>query len=308
MRGRGGVSHSVPELEVPVAGGSLATFELCGGGDQQLPVVIAAHGITANSRAWVPVARELGGRVQLLAPDLRGRGRSNKLPGPYGMARHAADLLALADALGVQRAVFVGHSNGAYIVARLAADHPERVHAAILVDGGLTIPGLTGVDPQEFVDAFLGPALARLKMTYPAPEAYREWWRGHPALGRGDVLDADLVAYADHDLVGDEPALRSAVSEDAVRGDAGELFEMGAAAHRMTVPATFLCAPRGLQDQPSPMQPLELVQAWADEAPDRRRAVLVPDVNHYTITLGQAGARAVAGAIIAAAATVPASG
>jgi hypothetical protein len=42
------------------------------------------------------------------------------------------------------------------------------------------------------------------------------------------------------------------------------------------------------------MQPLELVREWAAEDPDRRRAVQVPDTNHYTLILGEAGARAVA--------------
>ncbi len=125
------------------------------------------HGITANSHAWLAVARELAGRVRVVAPDLRGRGASNALPPPFGMAAHADDLRALLDQLGAERAVFAGHSLGGYIVARLAADHPDRVRAAVLVDGGLTIPSAgEGVDPQEFADAFLGPALARLRLTF----------------------------------------------------------------------------------------------------------------------------------------------
>jgi pimeloyl-ACP methyl ester carboxylesterase len=297
------VSLNAPRCDVDVAGGRLAVFEFGsdrggeGRPDPGRPVVVLAHGITSTSHAWLPVARELAGEHRILAPDLRGRGRSNALPAPYGMAAHAADLLALLDALGIETAVFAGHSNGAYIVARLAADHPERVHAAVLVDGGLPIPGSEDAEPQTFADAFLGPALARLKLTFPTREAYCDWWRSHPAFARGEVADQDLVAYASHDLTGEDPELRSSASEAAVRGDAAELGQVGAAAYAMTVPAWLLCAPRGLQDQPEPMQPLALVRAWADGAPELRRAVLVPDVNHYTITLGAAGARAVADAV-----------
>src|SRR5581483_5457977 len=112
----------------------------------------------------------------LVAPDLRGRGRSNGLPGPYGVAAYARDLLAVLDAYDVGRGIVVGHSLGAYIVARLAADHPDRVTAAILVDGGLTIPGIAGVEPQTFIEGFLGPALTRLKLRFSTRDAYREWW------------------------------------------------------------------------------------------------------------------------------------
>ena len=293
----------MPQLEISVLGGTLAAFDLSAPGGEALPLVVAVHGITANSRAWLPVAGALRGRARVLAPDLRGRGASNRLPSPCGMAAHAADLLALLDQLSVERAILVGHSLGGYIVARLAADHPERVRAAVLVDGGLPIPGLEGSDPQAFIDGFLGPALARLKMTFASRDAYHDWWRAHPAFTHGDVAPEHLAAYADHDLVGVEPELHSSVSETAVREDAMELFEMGAAAHRLSVPAALLCAPRGLLDEPNPMQPLALVKDWAEHAPEQRQAILVEDVNHYTITLSAAGAKAVAAAVSSLAAT-----
>jgi pimeloyl-ACP methyl ester carboxylesterase len=291
-------SIPIEKLHVEVSGGTLAAFRF-GAERPAAPAVIAVHGITGNSRAWLPVARALDGRASMVALDLRGRGASNQIPPPYGIAAHAADVLAVLDHLDADRVVIAGHSLGAYIVARFAADYPERVERAILVDGGLTIPGSEGVDPQEFADAFLGPALARLQLTFPDRDSYRDWWRKHPAFADGDVADEDLVAYADYDLVGEEPQLRSSVAERAVRGDAGELAEMGRAAHRLEVDATLLCAPRGLLGDPTPMQPMELARAWAGEDPQRRSAMLVPDVNHYSITLGAAGASAVADAIAA---------
>jgi pimeloyl-ACP methyl ester carboxylesterase len=203
-------------------------------------------------------------------------------------------LLALLDRLAIEQTVAVGHSLGAYVVARLAADHPERVRAVVLVDGGLTIPGALQSDAQTFIDGFLGPVLARLRERFPSREAYRDWWRAHPALRGGEVADKDLFPYADHDLQGVEPELRSSVVEDAVRTDADEVLTIGEAAHRLTVPASLLCAPRGLFDEPNPMQPVELVREWAAEAQDRRRALQVPDTNHYTLLFSEPGARAVA--------------
>ncbi|MBV9839500.1 MAG: alpha/beta fold hydrolase [Solirubrobacterales bacterium] len=284
------------QLEIPVAGGELAVFRL-GASDHAEPAVLAIHGITASSRAWLAVQRALGDRASLIAPDLRGRGRSNQLPTPHGIEAHAQDMLAILDHLGLERALVVGHSLGAYIAARLADDHPDRVQALILVDGGLTIPGIEGVDPQEFIDGFLGPAVARLRMSFETREAYRNWWRSHPAFANSDVDDRDLAAYADHDLIGSAPQLRPAVSEQAVRADAAELFTMGEPTKRLTVSARMLCAPLGILNDDRPMQPLWLAREWAAAASDQRRVTLVEHVNHYTITMGAAGAAAVAEAV-----------
>jgi pimeloyl-ACP methyl ester carboxylesterase len=283
-------------LDVPVAGGTLAVFELGAGGEP----VLAVHGITANSHAWLAVARALVGRAALLACDLRGRGASSRLPPPYGMEAYTSDMLAVLDHCGIDRAVLVGHSLGAYAVARFATDHPERVRAAVLVDGGLTRPGIEGADPQVVLNAVLGPALARLEMTFATGSAYHDWWRAHPAFAGADVLDEDLVAYANHDLAGDPPELRSVVANDAVRTDAGELFEIGKPAHRLAVPVELLRAPRGLQNQPDPMLPASLAEEWASGAPTQRSVAEVPDVNHYTIVMGAAGAGAVAQSIVRA--------
>jgi pimeloyl-ACP methyl ester carboxylesterase len=283
-------------VDVPVAGGTLAVFRL---GDGAEPV-LAVHGITASSHAWLAVARALEGRATLLAPDLRGRGASSLLPPPYGMEAYTSDMLAVLDHCGIERGVLVGHSLGAYAVARFAADHPDRVRAAVMVDGGLTLPGLADVDPEEFQAAFLGPALARLEMTFATRPAYYDWWRAHPAFAGADILDDDLVAYANHDLTGEPPDLRSGVAKAAVRTDAGEMFEIGKPAHRLALPVEMLRAPRGLQNQPEPMIPAALAEDWSSGDPERRRVWEVPDVNHYTIVMGTAGAGAVAGSIVRA--------
>jgi pimeloyl-ACP methyl ester carboxylesterase len=205
-------------------------------------------------------------------------------------------MIAVLDHLGLERATVAGHSLGAYVAARLATAHPDRVERLVLVDGGLTIPESEGVDKEKFIEEFLGATLARLEMTFPDLDAYVAWWREHPAFADSDVAPADLEQYAAHDLVGDPPELRSSVNPQVVRDDGLDLFS-APDAERLAQPTMLLCAPKGMIDDPRPMQPLALVERWAEADLDRRQAVQVPGVNHYTITLGAHGARAVASAI-----------
>jgi pimeloyl-ACP methyl ester carboxylesterase len=291
--------------DVAVAGGRLATFRL-GAERPDAPLVIAIHGITSTSRTWLATAQALGERAALIALDLRGRGRSNALPKPFGIDAHARDVLAVLDRLELDRAVIAGHSLGAYIAARVATLAPERVDGLVLVDGGLTIPESEGVDPERFLEDFLGPTFARLAMTFPDGAGYRAWWGEHPAFAGTDIDPGNLDAYAAHDLVGSAPELRSSVNPQVVRDDGVDLFKVSDAL-RLTVPAVFLCAPRGMVDDPHPMQPLSLVQDWAARDPDHRRAIEVPDVNHYSIALGRHGAAMVADEIARAVAATSTS-
>lgn len=285
-------------IDVPVRGGTLATFRL-GSQRPEAPVALAIHGITSSSRSWLATGRALGDSAALIAVDLRGRSRSNDLPGPFGIAAHVRDMVAVLDHLDLPSAVIAGHSLGAYIAAALAVAHPDRVWSLVLVDGGLTIPESVGIDPEQFLEAFLGASLARLQMTFADREQYRAWWAGHPAFAGSDVDADQLAEYADHDLEGEPPELRSSVNPECVRVDGIDLFEVSDA-QSIAVPAVLLCAPRGMVDDPNPMQPLPLVQEWAAGDPDRRRAVQIPECNHYTIALGRHGAREVATTIVAA--------
>jgi pimeloyl-ACP methyl ester carboxylesterase len=287
----------IERVDVPVQGGSLAAYRI-GTTTPNAPVALAIHGVTSTSRAWLAVARELGDRAALIAVDLRGRGRSNELPAPFGMQPHARDMFAVLDHVGIERAVIAGHSLGAYIAAAMALSQPHRISSLVLVDGGLTIPGSANVDMEAFIEEFLGPTFERLKMTFADQQGYRDWWARHPAFANSDVDRELLDQYADYDLVGTPPNLHSSIEPECVRVDGVDLFTVDSQA--LEVPAVLLCAPRGMVDDPNPMQPFELVRSWAAADLERRRAVQVPDVNHYTISFGAAGARVVAGEIVAA--------
>jgi lipase len=292
-------------LEVPVAGGRLHVG-VAGPppGTDGVPVVLAVHGITGSHRSWAPVARHLGNAVTVLAPDLRGRGNSAGVGGPYGMAAHVADLVAVLDHAGCERAVLAGHSMGGYIVARFAAAAPDRLSAAVLVDGGLPLPVPPGVDADTLLDAVLGPSLGRLRMTFPSVEAYRDFWRAHPAFVPAEWT-ADVTDYVDYDLAppatgpGGEAVYRSRVSEDAVRADGRDLLDGDAgrkALEALADPCVLLWAARGLQNEERPLLPAETIAEARSQLP--HLVVLeVPDTNHYLILLGDREAAVVAGEI-----------
>jgi pimeloyl-ACP methyl ester carboxylesterase len=98
--------------------------------------VLLLHGLASSRRFWDLVVPGLAG-LPVVAPDQRGHGDSERPDGPYDGATVAADLRTALDALGISRAVVVGHSWGASTALRLAYEAPERVLAVVAVDGGL---------------------------------------------------------------------------------------------------------------------------------------------------------------------------
>ncbi len=236
------------EIRVPVAGGDLAVVRWPATAPDA-PVVLALHGITANALSWARVAHHLAGRATLLVPDLRGRAASAGLPGPYGVAAHAADVMAVADASGARRLTLAGHSMGAFVAAATAVRNPDRFSSVLLVDGGAGFPLPAGLDPDELITAVLGPAMRRLSMTFPDRAAYRDFWREHPAFA--DAWSPWVEAYVQRDLVGTEPELRSSCAIEAVRTDGMGQFdaEVLGAVHRLPCPARLLWAERGLMNE-----------------------------------------------------------
>lgn len=282
-------------FEVPVAGGLLKVVRAGPPVDDAERVVVAVHGITASHMAWRAVARELAAQrgICLLAPDLRGRGGSAKLPGPYGIGTHVSDLLALLDHVGAPTVVLGGHSMGAYVAARLAAEHPDRLSSLVLVDGGLPIPVPEDRDPAELLTETLGPAAKRLGQVFPNRDAYLAMWREHPAFA--GAWNSDIEAYVSYDLEpvtdGEAPgAVRSVVSAEAFKVDGEELLVDEAARtalDRVRAPVWLLRAPRGLlDDEKNPLIPLELFEKFAAARPEAHLEI-VADTNHYTILIGE---------------------
>ncbi|MFD9941663.1 alpha/beta fold hydrolase [Nonomuraea sp. NPDC059023] len=258
-------------------------------------LIVAVHGITASLMAWNAVAAHLPPEWSLVAMDLRGRGHSADLPGPYGLDRHAEDVLRVAGHVGAgPGAVLTGHSMGAYVAVLAAARRAfERV---VLVDGGLPFPPLApGADVDAEIEATLGPAIARLSRTFASADDYVAFFQEHPAFAGHWTPAAEQ--YVRYDLTGPEGALRSRAAGTAVREDGRWMrlkgAEIGSALAAIEAPVTLLRAPRGLLDQEVGMLPGPLAAHWAQRVPGLRDE-LVPDCNHYTIMFDERCAALVA--------------
>lgn len=282
------------DLQVPVTGGDLHALTWGAGGE----VIIAIHGITASAVSIQPLADRLADRYRVVAPDLRGRGGSAGLPAPFGMPAHAADMVALLDHLGVERAIVIGESMGGYVTVQLAVTNPERVARIVLVDGGLPlpVPDAALADPDAAVAAILGPALARLRMTFESRDAYQAFWKDHPALR--DVWNPYIEEYIDADLAGDAPELRSVVSEAAVTADGRDQLvnkDLQRLAE-IACPITLVRAGHDLLNGPNPLFSEEIVAECAAQVP-QLVVISAPDLNHYSLMMTDVGADLVAGAV-----------
>lgn len=116
----------VPTVEVD--GTRLAYREW---GDPDAPCVLLLHSLAETSGTWRTVGAALADEHRVLAPDLRGHGRSAHAA-DYSIERMAADVVGLLDALGIDRAAVVAHSLGAMVTYVLAPDHPDRLGPLVL--------------------------------------------------------------------------------------------------------------------------------------------------------------------------------
>jgi lipase len=121
-------------------------------GGADAPALICLHGVSAHGRRFRRLAEErLAKRFRVLAPDLRGHGRSGYEP-PWNIATHLADVLETVDEIGAEQpAPWLGHSFGGRLVLELCAVAPERVARAVLLDPALQILPHVGFDFAEDV-------------------------------------------------------------------------------------------------------------------------------------------------------------
>jgi lipase len=105
-------------------------------GDASAPAIVCLHGVGDHGRRFRRLAEErLANRFRVLAPDLRGHGRSGWEP-PWNLAAHMADIVETITVAGIERATWLGHSFGGRLVLELPHTLVDRT---ILLDPAIAL-------------------------------------------------------------------------------------------------------------------------------------------------------------------------
>ncbi|MDA8391469.1 MAG: alpha/beta hydrolase [Actinomycetota bacterium] len=134
------------------------------------PALVLLHGFTLTSRVWAIQFSQLSGTHRVVAPDLRGHGRSRAGSGGIGLDRMADDVSVLLEALDLRDAVLVGHSMGGMVALSVAGKDVEQRRGRV---GSLLLLGTSA-----------GPLVKRMGWALPVLRALRG---AHAPVGAAEV-------------------------------------------------------------------------------------------------------------------------
>lgn len=145
--------------------------------------------------------------LRVIAVDLRGRGLSDHPETGYSIAETGRDIVGMMDVLGFDQVAVGGHSYGGLLTYHLAAEYPDRVSKAVVIDSPAEV--------SPTVVEQVAPALERLRLVTPSwaeyiavvkrMPYYEGWW------------DPDLEAYYRADVViGEDGSVRSRLDPEKI--------------------------------------------------------------------------------------------
>jgi 3-oxoadipate enol-lactonase len=231
---------------------------------------VLLHGFAESSVAWYAWVPQLARRYRVVRPDLRGFGRStvpdDPAEFPWSVGGFADDVVALLDALALDRVHLVGARVGAPVAMQLAADHPRRVRSLSLVSGlarGEDVRGLRAGGEVVALSSF-SDQIRR--------EGLETWFArsGRARLGRGAA--EGQVDFWSRLMARSDPEVCIAMMKVAPRLDVVEALA------RIQAP-TLVLASSGSQ-----VQPLEATRAWQTRIAGSELRVLSGDSPHLAAT------------------------
>ena len=247
--------------------------------------ILCIHGITANCRCWDTLAEVLAPAYRVMAMDLRGRGQSDKPSQGYSLEYHLKDINCLLDDLGLERAVIMGHSLGAFIGLAFAAEYPERTDQLILVDGAGKL------SPEQFDEVFIAikPALDRLGQVYASADAYLEKMKEAPYIHPWSPV---IETYYRYELEEVEGGVRTNIDPAHIQEEAANVRQIDTALFypRIKAKVLILRAPKGLLSQKDLLLPDDVIEKMMNEIPDVQRFD-AEGMNHYGIVFQPHAAR-----------------
>jgi pimeloyl-ACP methyl ester carboxylesterase len=257
------------------------------------PVLVLVPGLTANLHSFDGLlAAGLGERLRVLAFDARGRGQSDRPESGYTMDDHAADLLGALDVLGLDRVALGGHSFGGLLTYYVAANHPERVERAVILDAPAELD-LSILDQ-------IAPSLARLDRTFASWHEYDEVIRSFPYWDGFD-WNAEIQSYyrADAEELSDG-SIRARARPEAIRAVIeGELVvDWEAVVGQVRCPTRLIRASRPFGPRGSgPILTADSARRALARLADARLVEI--DANHVTLVFTPGATRVVADEVVA---------
>ena len=237
--------------------GTKLYYEVAGGGG---PLVLVHAGI-ADGRMWEAQVDAFSAHYRTIRHDMRGFGRSLMVEGPYS---HHADLRALLDALGVERASFVGCSRGGGAVLDFALENQERVGALVLVGSAVGGFEFDEEPPEEWDELVAADEVGDLERV---SELEVRMWVDGPRRSPG------VVDPAVRDLVGEMNLI--ALKNEAL-GIGEELDPQPPAATRLSQIRAPTLVLVGEEDRPRILAAADLLER---EIPNARKTV-IPGTAH----------------------------
>ena len=174
------------------------------------PAILFAHATGFHGRAWDEIARRFPGQRRI-AVEIRGHGRSAKPDPPYAWRDFGRDIVAVAEALGVESALGVGHSMGGHSTVCAAAFRPETYSRLLLIDPTIFPPEAYGTEPPD------AAYIRKRKNVFQSAEETIERYRGrlpfsrwHPQVLR-DYCEFGLLPRGDEFVLACPPEIEASI-------------------------------------------------------------------------------------------------
>ncbi len=233
--------------------------------------VLMLHGWPQHSGMWSGVAAELAGERRLIAPDLRGFGRSSAPGRGYDAPTFARDQIALLDRLGVDRVDLIGHDWGGWTSFMLGLDHADRIGRILILNSPHPwakprLATLTQLPRSWYAAALATPGLG--------PALLRHTGLAHRMLG-AEIAAQRRHDYAESFRAAERAAAVSALYRYYLRSTAG--VATGRWRDRRLEPATYLLF--GSADRM--ISPALVEQGLERHVNGGATVELVPGVGHF---------------------------
>jgi 3-oxoadipate enol-lactonase len=226
------------------------------------PAILFWPSLLMDGAMWFGVADALPGAYRVILVDPPGHGRSEALTGPFDFATCARCIVEILDALAIERAHYVGNSWGAMIGGAFAATYPDRVGAAVLMNGTASVAGpgqrlqtYAMLSLSRLLGGIRGPLRRKVAASFLGPTSFRS---------RPDAVSAVYKAI---------DAVNIASSRWAVECVVPRRPDQHALLARITTPVMVVA---GREDSTFPVAE---TRAMANSIPGAR-FVLMPDAAH----------------------------